>query len=49
MEKTKSTKEQTKPTPDLATLMEMGVYIPSDIKAENLTEKGKELAGIKKD
>lgn len=39
------TKPQEKTTPDMATLMHMGIYIPADIPKERLTEKGQELAG----
>jgi hypothetical protein len=49
MEKSKPTKEQSKPTPSMDALMHMGIYIPADVKPEALTEKGKEVAGIKKD
>jgi hypothetical protein len=42
-------KTDSNPTPDLATLMHMGLYIPTEINPELLTEQGQELAGLKTD
>lgn len=45
MENKSSSQNQTKPTPDLETLMHMGIFIPTEVNQDSLTEKGKELNG----